>query len=319
MEKMLPTHCIEEEQVVSTRPPGGTDVDPVYVSIVLPTFDRAATVGRAIGSVLSQTHSCIELIVVDDGSTDETPAVAASFADARLRYIRQENAGVSAARNAGIAAARGTFVAFLDSDDEASPNWIEKMIESCSEPDVALVSAGVRRVSEPSGVENVVLPQPMGAMFDSQSDRVLFLAGAFLIRRDVLVEAGGYVQGLPGGENTELFLRVIPCIRARQLEIRSRTEPLVTIYSRAEVRTRSDPRFEAGAEYIVRHHREQLERQPDVLARYLAIVGVGAARAGRYSEARRYFASAIHKFPSHWKNWARLIAATWPPIARRLW
>src|SRR5271165_4480269 len=87
------------------------------VSVIIPTFNRASTIGKAIASVVSQTFQDFELIVIDDGSTDETADVLLSFANT-IRLIRQENRGVSAARNAGIRAARGRWIAFLDSDDE---------------------------------------------------------------------------------------------------------------------------------------------------------------------------------------------------------
>jgi len=93
------------------------------VSVIVPTFNRAYCVGRAIDSVCAQTHAHWELLLVDDGSTDNTAElIAARYShDPRIRYIYQQNAGVSAARNAGIRASQGEYVAFLDSDDVWRP------------------------------------------------------------------------------------------------------------------------------------------------------------------------------------------------------
>ena len=93
------------------------------VSVVVPTYNRAYCVGRAIESVRAQSHSNWELLLIDDGSTDNTEQLIASQygSDPRIRYIRQDNAGVSTARNTGIANARGDFIAFLDSDDAWKP------------------------------------------------------------------------------------------------------------------------------------------------------------------------------------------------------
>ncbi len=94
------------------------DHDPVpgMVSVVIPTYNRAHVVGRAIESVVSQTYSNVQVVIVDDGSSDHTQAVASAFGP-RVTYLRQKNAGVSAARNSGMRHARGEFIAFLDSDD----------------------------------------------------------------------------------------------------------------------------------------------------------------------------------------------------------
>ena len=107
------------------------------VSAVIPTYNRAHCVGDAIESVLQQTRACDEIIVVDDGSTDQTRAVLAGFGD-RIRVIRQVNAGVSAARNAGIRAARGDWVAFLDSDDRWAPGKIEAQSEAAAQNPAAV-------------------------------------------------------------------------------------------------------------------------------------------------------------------------------------
>src|SRR5262245_47409787 len=90
------------------------------VSVLVPTYNRSKLVRRAVESALAQSYRRLEVLVVDDGSSDDTRQVIEGM-DPRVRYIRQANAGVSAARNRGIAEARGEFVAFLDSDDEWLP------------------------------------------------------------------------------------------------------------------------------------------------------------------------------------------------------
>ncbi|MFA5975531.1 MAG: glycosyltransferase family 2 protein [Elusimicrobiota bacterium] len=93
------------------------------VSVIIPTFNRAYCLRRAIDSILNQTHRNVEVIVVDDGSTDETRELmrSAYAQEPRVRYVYQENAGVSAARNHGLSLARGEFISLLDSDDEWYP------------------------------------------------------------------------------------------------------------------------------------------------------------------------------------------------------
>src|SRR6185295_11882921 len=95
------------------------DNDAVLVSIVVPTYNRAKLLARALGSALRQTHRELEVVVVDDGSTDETAAVLGAIDDPRLRVVRHAvNRGVTAARNTGLDHARGEWIGMLDSDDE---------------------------------------------------------------------------------------------------------------------------------------------------------------------------------------------------------
>ena len=100
------------------------------ISIVIPAYNAAATVGRCLDSLLAQTYRDFELIVVDDGSTDSTAQIISAYAerDSRIRLIGQENAGVSAARNVGLDAARGDLIGFTDSDDAISPEFLEALL-----------------------------------------------------------------------------------------------------------------------------------------------------------------------------------------------
>jgi len=99
----------------------------VSVSLVIATFNHARFVGEALDSALAQTLRAVEVVVVDDGSTDDTPAVLARY-DGRILVIRQPNRGLAAARNAGLAASRGTYVTFLDADDVLMPTKLAEQV-----------------------------------------------------------------------------------------------------------------------------------------------------------------------------------------------
>lgn len=120
--------------------------DDVLVSVVIPCFNGSPFIERAINSVLGQTHQPVEAIVVDDGSTDASAALAAALArrDARVRTVGfARNAGVAQARNAGIACARGRYLAFLDADDYWQPRKLERQLHALREAGAALAFTAV--------------------------------------------------------------------------------------------------------------------------------------------------------------------------------
>jgi glycosyltransferase involved in cell wall biosynthesis len=147
---------------VQTASPPGTARGEL-VSIVMPAYNAAATIVRSIESVLAQTHRALELVIVDDCSTDGTSAVIERFAraDARIRPLRQpHNAGVAAARNAAIAAAYGDYVAFLDSDDWWHPRKLELQIGQMKSAGARVSYSAYQRVDEEGRVLSLVNPPP---------------------------------------------------------------------------------------------------------------------------------------------------------------
>jgi glycosyltransferase involved in cell wall biosynthesis len=184
------------------------------VSVVIPTFNRAASLADAIDSVLAQTAPPHEIIVVDDGSSDATPEILASFGG-RIRPIRQENAGVSAARNSGIAAATGEWVAFLDSDDVWTRDRLEVLARDC-----VGASAGVHVADllfEGPGYRKSLFEMrsfafPAGRA--TQEDRPLrFVVGGLSLcasacRLDWLVRAGGFDPAIRMFEDLDLLCRL---------------------------------------------------------------------------------------------------------------
>ena len=180
------------------------------VSVIIPTFNRAQKVSRAISSVLSQTFNDIELIVIDDGSIDETADVLAQFKD-RITLIRHsENMGVSAARNSGIKASRSPLIAFLDSDDWWMPEKLETQVRYFREnPEVVICQT--EEIWMRNGVR--VNPwkkhiKPSGDIFEQSLKLCVVSPSAVMIRRSIFDEVGQFDEEFPVCEDYDLWLRI---------------------------------------------------------------------------------------------------------------
>ena len=171
------------------------------VSVVIPAFNAAATLAETIASVLNQTFPNIEVIVVDDGSTDETARIAAEFSerDARVCLLQKTNEGVASARNYGIEVAKGEFIAPIDADDLWHPTRVEKHLSKIiSSPDVALVYSPFRLIDKENRlisssprftIRGHVILRNMAINFVGNGSGIL-------IRRSVIQEFGGYSVSL---------------------------------------------------------------------------------------------------------------------------
>jgi hypothetical protein len=179
------------------------------VSVIMPTFNRASLLADAIDSVLSQTYRNWELIIVDDGSTDDTRDVVAAYSDARIRCVRQENRGQAAARNVGLSLASGRYLAFLDSDNRWKPGKLAAQIDHLrANPTVGLVYAENELIDEAG---NVVGHAPALR----RSGRVLeeLIMGNFVTFNTVVVRAEcidgmTFDESMRGGEDYDLLLRL---------------------------------------------------------------------------------------------------------------
>ncbi|MEX2617721.1 MAG: glycosyltransferase family A protein [Alphaproteobacteria bacterium] len=182
------------------------------VTVIIPTFDRAHILPRAIDSVLEQSFGDFELLVIDDASHDETKDVVAQYSDPRLQYIKLEkNGGVAAARNSGIRRARGDYIAFLDSDDE----WLsEKLALQVGLLDrlpksTGLVYSAIEILGRESGVE-ILVPETHGYPHRAHLSGTFIGAGGsnIMIRKDVTRMIGFFDESLPAIEDFDFCLRV---------------------------------------------------------------------------------------------------------------
>jgi hypothetical protein len=181
------------------------------IGIVTPAFNVAPWIGDAIRSVLAQSHADWRMVVVDDGSRDATADVVAGFTDPRLRLIRQDNAGVSAARNRALAAVEGDALLFLDADDWLTPDTLARLAVVLAASSGAVVAAACPAAFVPVGASGITggLHPPAGDLLERLLERNLFAnGGQVLVRRGAIVAAGGFRADLAYGEDWALWVRL---------------------------------------------------------------------------------------------------------------
>ena len=289
---------------------------PCQISVIIPLFNKRAEVGAAIASVLAQTAPPLEIVVVDDGSTDGSAGVVEAFTSPLIRLFRQPNGGVSAARNRAIGEARGEWVALLDADDEWRPEFLEKIsLLSLECPECRAFGCGFDIRDGQGGLTRGVTPTVRGAVdyFAEAMRRYVLIPSATVLHRQTVISLGGFPEGMRLGEDQYLWTKI-----ARTSAVGFLPEPLV-IYSRA-AQNRSAAIYRPEA---TRFSFEDLydPTASELSNEYVARVALGKALTvsakGGTEEARRaarFFAYTRRNRFALWKlRILNLLPAGWRP------
>jgi glycosyltransferase involved in cell wall biosynthesis len=182
----------------------------LLVSVVIPNYNYGRFLPAALDGVLGQTHTALDVIVVDDGSTDDSAQVLARY-DGRIRVLRQKNAGVSAARNAGIQASRGQAVAFLDADDVWDKEKIAAQVERLANPQVGLVHCGIEFINAHGGSLGVDVEGAEGRILVAHAllrEKTVRTGSTALVRRECFDRLGLFDVGLSTSADWDMWRRI---------------------------------------------------------------------------------------------------------------
>jgi hypothetical protein len=272
------------------------------LSIVIPAYNVERFILSAVRSALSQTHQDLEVIVVDDGSTDATGSVAETIADRRVRIIRQENEGLSAARNAGILAAHGKYIGFLDGDDV----WFRAKAEEHlrvmeSDPGLGLTFSHSAYLDESGHLTGQLLISTIRrpGLKDMVVRNLVGNGSTPIVRRDCLNLAGPFDESLHALEDWEMWVRILG---KTPFAVALIPQVLTGYRVRSTSMTMHVEKWVRDCEQAVAKFAPYLPEnceahQAIILAENYRITARKALSAGQHELAKRLLARALHRYP----------------------
>ncbi len=271
----------------------------MLTTVIIPTFNRATLIERALKSVLNQTHKQLQIIVVDDGSTDNTQKVLAPY-HGRIQYIYQENKGVSAARNKGIEKAHGNIITFLDSDDEWLPQKIDAQVNFFKEnPEAVACQTGETWIRKGKRVNpKDKHKKHSGFIYKQCLPLCIVTISAIALKKEILERVGAFDESMPACEDYDLWLRT-----THRYPIHLIDRPLVTKYGgRPDQLSQSTPQMD---QYRIQSMIQLLDSQvlteeqrkwtTETLREKCTVFGNGCIKHGK-NEKGQYYLDLIQKY-----------------------
>lgn len=284
-----------------------------YFSIIIPSFNRAQILDNAINSILLQSFTDYEIIIVDDGSKDNTKEIVNKYLqDSRVRYYYQNNKGVCAARNLGATHAKGKYLLFLDSDDQMTTDALNLFYLSVDEnnPDVLYGDM----ISLNSNTKTSVIKKARNPNSNNHGSGI-YIPGAFCLTLSIFNKVGGYDESIHYGENTELKFRI------------QGTNPTVTFLDKPVLIYEAS--LDGGSKnlqnkikaniYVIEKHSSYFQKNKKLKRLYLQNIAVAYVKLNQLKNARKYFWKAFSVQYNNPKTFIRFIISLFPFLPNKIW
>lgn len=262
------------------------------VSVVIPTYNRAHSISMAIRSVLDQTYQDFEVIIVDDGSIDNTEEIVKSFEDERIEYIRHtKNRGASAARNTGIKVAKGEYIAFQDSDDEWVPDKLELQVKAFdnASSEVGIVYSGFYRIEAD---KKIYIPGNHVVQKDGNIHSELLKGNfvgtpAVLIKKECFKNNRYFNEALPALEDWELWIEL-----SKYFEFKYIDKPLLYSYSMPNSVNLNQKNLLKAREIILANHLNDFNKNKELLSDHYFSIAIELISNYDFRTGRDYLIKA---------------------------
>ena len=279
------------------------------VSIIIPTYNRAKLLSRAIKSVLDQTFKDFELFIVDDGSTDNTKEVVREFQkrDSRIKYIWQENSGAPARpKNTGIKNAKGNYIAFLDDDDEWLSEKLEKQLELFEglESDLGFVGCNILVINESNKKiwREYKIPRYSSQIFFEEllEGNFILTSSSIMIKKEVLDKIGLFDENLKFADDWDLWLRI-----AKKYRFDFVPEFLIKYYIHEGSITPNLPPLKEAREFefSFTKYKSDYEKYPFVYSIHLRKLASRYCASSQMNKGRKYYIKSIKTNPLNLKSY----------------
>jgi len=275
------------------------------VSVIIPTHNRAQFLRLAVESVIGQTFQDFDIVVVDDGSKDNTEEVVRSFGDDRVKYIRHDAArGGSAARNTGITNSSSKYVAFLDDDDEWMPEKLEIQVDLLEKSPLKLGAVYTGHLvvdSDGGGILREWIPKRRGYIYnDMFMKNWIGTASSLLVRRDCFDRAGLFDESLPSFQDYDLWIRI-----SREFDFEYVDKPLVKYRIHGNKIWTNLEALNKGMELMLKKYGGSPEFKKNYSNYYLGL-GVNYCYKGNAKKGREAFLKGIKLYPFEIRHYFNL-------------
>lgn len=275
-------------------------------TIITPTYNRENLVQTTIKSIINQTFKDWELLVVDDGSTDNTEQVIQPFLkDNRIKYIKKANSGQADSLNFGSTHAHGEYLTFLDSDDEAYPNWLEVVNANIKADTSVVCVAAMRKL-----LNGTLIHEDLVYMkFYGERVRIKVTCGSMFLKRPIFSEIGGYDPEMRSNIQTDLAYRLLTYLKKANQKIVTVDEYLlqINVHDGPRIRTNWEKRRDGTKHFLKKNYNYIRENCPeDILSSY-AIIAFSNYKLKNRKESLQYLLKVIRLNPLIPTNYLRII------------